>query len=236
MEAKSGIRPYQVSGGALPRYQTERSGCVDLCFLHGPDGDWPGIKGSIQAWKALESLYRKGAIRALGVSNFSPEQVRQLIAAVDVTPHVVQNKWSLYHRGISPPSDPQGGASNADVFASMGIAMMGYCALDCYPHVLDPLNDTFVKWVGKRRAKTPAQVLLRHALQHGTAVIPKSVNPSRLEENAALGWGLSPAEMALMDSLVWLSAVKERPEFAEDALGVDGSRVVETRAPRREEL
>ena len=67
----------------LQKLQTDY---VDLYFLHGPDGDWPGIEGSIEAWKSLEVLYHNGTIRALGISNFSPAQARALAAATSVPP------------------------------------------------------------------------------------------------------------------------------------------------------
>eukprot|EP00439_Symbiodinium_sp_Y106_P051975 s2253_g6.t4 len=163
---------------------------IDQYMLHGP------CPGMVEAWKDLEELYDAGVLRSLGVSNFDYTQLRRFLGQVRIAPHVVQNKFSIYHRGWAPV-DPL--RDLAEVFRKEGMAVMGYCNLDAYPHVLQPLEDIFVWRIASRCGRTPAQVLLRHALQHGTVVIPKSERPERLRENADIfDFELSPEDMLLI--------------------------------------
>eukprot|EP00913_Durusdinium_trenchii_P011999 g11273.t1 len=95
------------------------------------------------------------------------------------------------------------------VLLSWGVVLMGYCNLDAYPHVLQPLEDVHVKKIAQKHHRTVAQVLLRHALQHGTVVIPKSERAERLRETLScvelpnadiFSFQLSAEEMRLLDA------------------------------------
>ena len=67
----------------------------------------------------------------------------------------------------------------------------------------------------------PVQVLLRHALQHGTIVIPKSANSTRQMENAQIfDWALSDIQMHILDALPWFTHILESPHFLPDYFGV----------------
>eukprot|EP00439_Symbiodinium_sp_Y106_P052169 s2253_g6.t6 len=181
---------------------------IDQYMLHGP------CPGMVEAWKDLEELYDAGVLRSLGVSNFDYTQLRRFLGQVRIAPHVVQNKFSIYHRGWAPV-DPL--RDLAEVFRKEGMAVMGYCNLDAYPHVLQPLEDIFVWRIASRCGRTPAQVLLRHALQHGTVVIPKSERPERLRENADIfDFELSPEDMRILDALPMLAHHGREPSYVED--------------------
>ncbi|CAK9003636.1 Glyoxal reductase (GR) (Methylglyoxal reductase) [Durusdinium trenchii] len=127
----------------------------------------------------LEELYDEGVVRSLGVSNFNLEELKRFNSHVRVKPHVVQNKFSIYHRGWAPVQTQD----VAQKLLSWGVVLMGYCNLDAYPHVLQPLEDVHVKKIAQKHHRTVAQVLLRHALQHGTVTrLPTtrcSVGPDR---------------------------------------------------------
>ncbi|CAK9114671.1 unnamed protein product [Durusdinium trenchii] len=129
--------------------------------------------------KDLEELYDEGVVRSLGVSNFNLEELKRFNSHVRVKPHVVQNKFSIYHRGWAPVQTQD----VAQKLLSWGVVLMGYCNLDAYPHVLQPLEDVHVKKIAQKHHRTVAQVLLRHALQHGTVTrLPTtrcSVGPDR---------------------------------------------------------
>lgn len=185
---------------------------IDQYMLHGP---CPGMLG---AWKDLEELYDEGVLRSLGVSNFNYDDLIRFNAKVRVKPHVVQNKFSIYHRGWAPVEK----LDVAQKLQDEGVVVMGFCNLDAYPHVLQPMEDVHVKRIAQRHGRSAAQVLLRHALQHGTVVIPKSERTDRLRENADIfDFELSEAEMRFLDALPLLAYHFERPAAVEDLFSSD---------------
>lgn len=203
-------------GRAKARVQAQlkllKTSYVDQYMLHGP---CPGMVG---AWKDLEELYNAGVLRSLGVSNFDYTQLQRFLGKVRIAPHVVQNKFSIYHRGWAPV-DPL--RDLAQAFGKEGLVVMGYCNLDAYPHVLQPLEDIFARRIASRCGRTTAQVLLRHALQHGTVVIPKSERPERLRENADIfDFELSPEDMRILDALPMLVHHGREPSYVEDLFGL----------------
>lgn len=164
---------------------------IDLYMLHD------ACPGRVGAWKDLEQLYGEGIIKSLGVSNFDDETLEAFNKRVKVQPHIVQNKFSVYHQGSAPNR-----AGMLSAIEKAGAVLMGYCNLDAYPHVIQPMEDAHVKAIASAKGKTAAQVLLRHALQRGTIVIPKSARKERLQENAAIfDFELSDEEMEMLDSL-----------------------------------
>ncbi|CAJ1367658.1 unnamed protein product [Effrenium voratum] len=186
---------------------------IDQYMLHGP---CPGMVG---AWMDLEELYDAGVLRSLGVSNFDYAELMRFSKKVRIKPQVVQNKFSVYHRGWAPV-EPDRDLSRA--FQDMGVVVMGYCNLDAYPHVLQPLEDFFVRQVAQAVGRSAAQVLLRHALQHGTVVIPKSERKERLIENAdVFSFHLSQEEMQILDALPLLAYSGKRPSYVEDLFGLE---------------
>ncbi|SHF34047.1 aldo/keto reductase [Chryseobacterium sp. OV279] len=138
---------------------------LDLYLIHWPYGDFIGT------WKALEELYSEGKIKAIGVCNFTVEKLEELKANSTVAPvinqielHPVfqQKELQVYNREnniITQPWSPLGNG-NADL-----------------------LNSAELKAIAEKYNKTVAQVILRWHLQEGFVVIPKSVTPSRIEEN-----------------------------------------------------
>merc|ERR1712032_1458334 len=184
---------------------------IDLYFIHNAD-KWP--HGPLTAWKAMEKLYNEGKIRALGVSNFSPSQLQTIIENAQVRPHVIQNKFSIYHWGEAPNPTRQNYLAE---FRRMGVVLMGYSTLDCYPFLKQPLLDEHVRAIADMYGRTPAQVLLRHALQLGVAVIPKSANKTRLEENSRIfDFELEADEMALLNGLPHFSSASTSTRYLPD--------------------
>jgi len=139
---------------------------VDLYLIH-----WPLPKKDlyVESWTMMEQLYAEGRARAIGVSNFQPNHLRRLQAETTVLPAV--NQIELH------PTFNQ--ADLRQVHQDMGIATEAWAPI-AQGAELD--NATIVE-IAERVGKTPAQVILRWHLQIGNIVFPKSVTPSRIEEN-----------------------------------------------------
>lgn len=100
----------------------------------------------------------------------------------EVKPVYLQNIFKVYK-----PGEQILGDHNVLQWASEhGITMVGYSSLNSWPQVLQPLRDPHVELVAKAKGRTTAQVLLRWALQHHVAVIPKASSLQRMRENAQL--------------------------------------------------
>jgi len=156
---------------------------VDLYLIH-----WP-VPGTVKrTWKTLERLRESGGARTIGVSNYSPAQLRAVLGVASVPPVVNQVKFSPF--GYSE--------SNLDFCTRAGVVVEAYSPLTRGRQLGDPQLAEIAGRVGR----SPAQVLLRWALQKGTVVLPKSANRERIAENIALfDFALSDADMTTLDAL-----------------------------------
>ncbi|KAK3245201.1 hypothetical protein CYMTET_45217, partial [Cymbomonas tetramitiformis] len=124
-----------------------------LCAGSQPSGTWR------DAWRALEELYHAGQVRALGVSNFSPQELSQLLEIATVRPAVVQSH--------SDPLRPNWELQR--MCKEEGIVFTAYSSLGTQHGFSRPnpvLNSPVIKAVGEGVSKSPAQVVLRWALDH----------------------------------------------------------------------
>jgi diketogulonate reductase-like aldo/keto reductase len=155
---------------------------VDLYLVHWPTGD------PRQHWGAFERIAGRGLARAVGVSNYSADQLAAVLAATGVPPAVNQVEFSpfQYRRGL------------LDACESAGVVLEAYSPLT---RGHDLRNRTIAE-VAERTGRTPAQVLLRWAVQRGVPVIPKSGNADRIRENARIfDFSLSEQDVAALDAL-----------------------------------
>ncbi|TDT86016.1 diketogulonate reductase-like aldo/keto reductase [Arthrobacter sp. AG258] len=170
---------------------------LDLLILHQPAPD--RFEKTVAAYKALETLLADGRVRAIGVSNFMPHHLKQLLEATDVVPAV--NQIELH------PYFAQRNVQAAD--AEHGILTQAWSpigGITFYPgwgeNRKNVMRDPAIAAVAKAHGKTPAQVMLRWHLQQGRSAIPKSTNPARIAENFdVFGFELSAAELAAIDAL-----------------------------------
>ena len=156
---------------------------LDLYLLH-----WPVPGKRLGSWRALERLVAEGRLRAAGVSNFMVHHLDELLAAAEVVPAVNQIEVSpfLQQRGVR------------DRCREHGILVEAYSSLTKGRRLDDPTLMGVARVVGR----SPAQILLRWGVQHGMVVLPKSVRPSRIVENAALfDFELAGEQMATLDAL-----------------------------------
>ena len=158
---------------------------VDLYLLH-----WPHA-ARLESWRVLESLHAEGLARAIGVSNFLVSHLDELLAHASVPPAVNQIELSpfLYR-------------SREDTLrrcAEEGIVVEAYSPLTKGRR----LDDWTVTAIAAEVGRTPAQVLIRWSLQKGFVVLPRSSNPIRIVENAAVfDFALENGQMARLDALV----------------------------------
>ena len=157
---------------------------VDLFLLH-----WP-IAGKITAsWQALEKLHRAGKVKAIGVSNFMPKHLDELLAAAEVVPAVNQIEFHPYLQS----------KALADYCRAKGIQLEAWSPLMQGGALL---QDPALTAIAAAHGKTVAQIILRWDIQGGVVTIPKSVQPRRLAENAGIfDFSLTDAEMAAIAAL-----------------------------------
>jgi 2,5-diketo-D-gluconate reductase A len=144
-------------------------GYLDLFLVHWP---LPDVGDFVETWKAMESMYESGRVKAIGVSNFQPHHLRRIHSETSVTPAVNQVEIHPY-------------LTNEEVRAfdaEHGIATEAWSPI-AQGKVLD--DPTIVR-IAEAHGKTPAQVTLRWHLQRGDIVFPKSTTPGRIKENFQL--------------------------------------------------
>ncbi|MFD0048646.1 aldo/keto reductase [Actinomycetes bacterium NPDC127524] len=156
---------------------------LDLYLIH-----WPGQDKYIDTWKALEKIYNDGRVKAIGVSNFHIHHLENLLASSEVTP--VINQIELHPR-LSQEEIREFCKKHdikAEAWGPLGQGNL--------------LEEPTISHIAEKHGKTPAQILIRWHLQHGIVVIPKSVTPSRIEQNAQVfDFELSMEEMNKIDAL-----------------------------------
>jgi diketogulonate reductase-like aldo/keto reductase len=156
---------------------------VDLYLLH-----WPVPGRRLDSWRALEKLQADGKCRAIGVSNFLERHLDELMAKSKVVPAINQVEFSpyLYQKELLAHCQRH------------GIVVEAYSPLTKG----ERLGDPRLVEVAKHYGKTAAQVLIRWCLQRGMVVLPKSVHPTRIRENAAVfDFEISPQDMQALDGL-----------------------------------
>ncbi len=165
---------------SLARLEVER---VDLYLIH-----WPVQGLRHETWRAMERILAQGKARAIGVSNYTIRHLEELLARANEPPSV--NQVELH------PFLPQGELVKWCV--RQGIVVEAYAPLVKGRRMDDPV----LRRVAAKHGRTPAQVLVRWALEHGLVVIPKSVREERIRENAdVFGFALDGEDLAALDDL-----------------------------------
>nr|WP_196776645.1 aldo/keto reductase [Lactiplantibacillus pentosus] len=157
---------------------------MDLYLLHQPYGDTMG------AWRALEEAYHAGKIRAIGVSNFYADQLKNLELTMTVQPAVNQIEVNPWYQQTDEVNFNQHEQVRVEAWAPFAEGKH------------DIFNQPIIQAIAESHHKTTGQVILRWLLQRGITVIPKSVHPERMAENMAVfDFELSTSEMATLASL-----------------------------------
>jgi len=138
---------------------------LDLYLMHQPFGDVYG------EWRAMQDLYKAGRVRAIGVSNFHPDRLIDLIIHNEIVPAVNQVETHPFHQQIETHEFLQ---ENNVQIESWGPFAEGKNNI---------FHNELLLSIGKKYNKSIAQVILRWLTQRGVIAIPKSVRKERMEEN-----------------------------------------------------
>jgi diketogulonate reductase-like aldo/keto reductase len=157
---------------------------LDLFLIHQPYND---VHGS---WRAMEELNREGKSRAIGISNFQPDRVMDIISFNEIIPAVNQIETHPFHQQIETQKFLQG---NGVQHESWGPFAEGKNGL---------FKNEVLASIGNKYSKSIAQVVLRWLTQRGVIAIPKSVRKERMEENFNIfDFQLSDEDMQTIQSL-----------------------------------
>jgi diketogulonate reductase-like aldo/keto reductase len=155
---------------------------VDLYVIHWPQG------GATWAWPGMEAAQERGYARSIGVSNFSVDELEQVIGFAGTPPVINQVEFSpfKYRRALLEACEER------------RVALEAYSPLGTGRNLSDPT----VTSIAQRTGRTPAQVLLRWCIQRHAIVLSKSTHRERIEENAQVfDFALSDDDMAVLDAL-----------------------------------
>jgi diketogulonate reductase-like aldo/keto reductase len=160
--------------------------CVDLYLIHWP---LPMVGKYVETWEALIELRGQGKARSIGVSNFTPAQIDELVERTGVQP--VVNQVELH---------PEFSQEKLRAWhEARAIVTEAYSPLA--PDT-DLLHDAGIAEVAAAHGRTPAQVILRWHIQIGAVPIPKSADPARLRQNLdVFGFELDAGQMAVLDAV-----------------------------------
>ncbi|MCD0487776.1 aldo/keto reductase [Pedobacter sp. MC2016-14] len=138
---------------------------LDLYLIHQPFGDVYG------EWRAMEELYKAGKVRAIGVSNFQPDRLIDLIVNNEIVPAVNQVETHPFHQQLE----------------AQQFMLDNNVQIESWGPFAEGKNDLFsnalLKSIGDKYNKSIAQIVLRWLTQRGVVAIPKSVRKERMAEN-----------------------------------------------------
>ncbi|XP_047449060.1 glyoxal reductase-like [Mugil cephalus] len=182
-----------MEGALLSLSQLDMS-YIDLYLIH-----WPGTQGlevtdpcnsvnRAKSWASLEELHGQGKLKAIGVSNYTPAHMKELMQSCKVRPALHQVE---FHPRLCQ-------AEMRRLCKEYGVCFQAYSSMGKGDLVTNPV----VMEVAQSCQRTPAQVLLRWAVQQGVPVLPKSSNPERIEGNAKIfDFTLSDTDMDRLSAL-----------------------------------
>lgn len=175
---------------------------LDLYLIHWPKPspayeDWKRL--DLETWRAMEELYKEGKIKALGVSNFLPHHLENLLANCEIKPTVNQIE---FHPGYTQEATVQYCQEHdiiVQAWSPIGRARM--------------LNETVLIEMAERYHVSPAQICLRYAVQRGIIPLPKSSSKERMKQNQDLfSFSLEEEDMWRLTTLPQIGWSGEHPD------------------------
>lgn len=160
----------------LERLDTDH---IDLLLIHQPAGNY------IAGYKLMEKAYKEGKVKAIGLSNFSQSQIREILDICEVKPVVLQTEVHPYYQE----------KKLKDYLKKEGIVIQAWYPLGHGDKAL--LEEPLFQELGKKYGKSSAQIILHWHIQAGNIVIPGSKSPAHIQDNFDLfDFSLTAWEMA----------------------------------------
>lgn len=164
---------------------------IDLILIHAP---WPWSNmgqdckaGNVEVYKVFEEYYKNKKFRAIGVSNFNPDDLENIIKNCEVVPHANQIGYFIGLDQSATIKYCQEKNIVVEAYSPLGI---GYL-----------LSNEDIKKVAIKYNKSAAQICIRYLLQKNTAPLPKSVHEHRIIENADVDFEIKPEDMDFLDTI-----------------------------------
>ena len=185
---------------------------IDLLLIHQPAGN------SIAGYKLMEKAYKAGKVRAIGLSNFTPAQIREILDVCEVKPAVLQTE-------VHPYSQEK---ALKQFLNREGIVVQAWYPLGHGDKAL--IEESLFTELGKNYGKSNAQIILRWHIQDGNTVIPGSKNPAHIKDNFDLfDFALTDSEMAQIAAMdqqkrYYTSTPELLRRYAEIVPDVDGQK------------
>ena len=152
---------------------------IDLLLIHQPAGNY------VAGYRLMEKAYKEGKVRAIGLSNFSVEQIREILSICEVKPTILQTE-------VHPYSQEK---ALKEFLDSQGIVIQAWYPLGHGDKAL--IEEPVFTNLARKYGKSNAQIILRWHVQSGNIVIPGSKNPAHIKDNFALfDFALTEDEMA----------------------------------------
>ena len=169
-----------------------------------------------ETWGAMEELVRAGLVKRIGVCNFGTSLLRDLLAVATIRPAVLQVEMHPYLNQSRLLRYCQAEQIAVTAFSPLGAS--SYVPIGMAKADESVLVDPLVTTLARHHGKTPAQIVLRWAVQRGTIAIPKTQQPARLTENLAVfDFVLSDDEMTCLTALERGRRFNDPADFGEKA-------------------
>lgn len=182
---------------------------IDLLLIHQPAGNY------IAGYKLMEKAYKEGKVKAIGLSNFNMEQMKEILAICEVKPTVLQTEVHPYFQEKELKR----------FLSNEGIMIQSWYPLGHGDKSL--LQEPLFSKLGKKYGKSNAQIILRWHIQAGNIVIPGSKSPAHIQENFDLfDFSLNQDEMEQISAMdqkkrYYTSTPEMLKRYAEMVLPVD---------------
>lgn len=158
---------------------------IDLMILHQPAGDY------LAGYEKLETAYKEGKLRSIGISNFDENEIEKLLANCEIVPSLIQVECHPYF--------PQ--TELKKLLAQHDIALQAWYPLGGRGN-RDIMDEPVVRDLAVKYGKTPAQIIMRWHIQEGNIVIPGSKNPTHIADNIdVFDFELTDSDMTAMAAL-----------------------------------
>ena len=157
---------------------------IDLLLIHQPAGNY------VAGYRLMEKAYKKGKVRAIGLSNFNVEQIKEILSICEVRPTILQTEVHPYFQE----------KELKEYLAGQGMAIQAWYPLGHGDKAL--IEEPVFSKLAQKYGKSNAQIILRWHIQSGTIVIPGSKNPAHIKDNFDLfDFALTEEEMAEIAAL-----------------------------------